>query len=308
MNSGLIAIGMCSWDRFLVVDQYPGPGEYAIVSHRKEQDGGTTSNISHALSLLGVPVTLVSSVGNDPEGQQLVATLRNVGCDVSRIVVKPEATDSAFIVVSGLGRARDRTIYWLQGARPTLGDQLPVDQILTFRWVLIDIDDHRLRKFLLDLPAHRGPRTQLIGTMTYLLDTDSETALAHALEHDIVIGNERELMYITQTPTLAAAVESIRSRLGPAACRALYVSRGSRGSLAIRRDYVCERPAIDVDVIDTTGAGDAFAAGCIWGVLEGLTDDAILARGNTLGGLACRSLGARESLPTLEELAQFLSQ
>lgn len=299
---------MCSWDRFLVVDSYPGPGEYAIVNQRSEQDGGTTSNLCHALARLGVRVRLVSSVGDDTEGRRLVSTLTKAGCDTEHVAVKPEPTDSAFIVVSGAGESADRTIYWLQGARPAIGDRLPVDEILGHRWILIDVDDHRLRRFLLELPAHRGPRSRLIGTMTYLLDIEPATALAHALEHDIIIGNERELMYITQTPTIDDAIAHIQSQLGPHACRALYVSQSARGSLAIRRDAVIHAPAIHVEAIDTTGAGDAFAAGCIWGILDGESDERIIKRGNVLGGLACRTLGARAALPDRQDVEPFLTQ
>jgi fructokinase len=57
-------------------------------------------------------------------------------------------------------------------------------------------------------------------------------------------------------------------------------------------------PAFEVDVVDTTGAGDAFTAGCIWGLLEHADDREVLKRGNLLGGLACTALGARAGLPT----------
>ena len=61
-----------------------------------------------------------------------------------------------------------------------------------------------------------------------------------------------------------------------------------------------------VEVVDTTGAGDAFAAGCLWGLLDGGDDREILRRGNALGGLACRGLGARASLPSRAEVEQLL--
>jgi sugar/nucleoside kinase (ribokinase family) len=80
-----------------------------------------------------------------------------------------------------------------------------------------------------------------------------------------------------------------------------YVSLGSQGALAIRSDEVTAMPAFEVDVIDTTGAGDAFTAGCIWGLLEHANDREVLRRGNLLGGLACTALGARAGLPSRDQ-------
>jgi sugar/nucleoside kinase (ribokinase family) len=92
------------------------------------------------------------------------------------------------------------------------------------------------------------------------------------------------------------------------ACTILFVSRGPLGALAIRADGVIEVPAFVVEAIDTTGAGDAFAAGCIWGLLDGCGDRETLTRGNALGALTCRALGARAGLPTRAQALSFLER
>ena len=308
MRRGVAAIGLCSWDRFIVTDHYPGPGEYAIVRQELEQAGGTTGNTCHALAQLGVEVMVASAVGDDPEGTALIDSLRLAGCDTSAVAVHADTrSDSGVIVVSGQPGERDRTIFWIQGAKPIIGDPLPVDRILEHEWVLVDVDDPRLRAFFLDLPAHRSPRTKLFGTMTYLVEMPAGNGWQHALRFDALAGNERELRALLAAGTLDQAIARVQRDLVASACQVVFLSRGPHGAIAIRESSIKVAPAITVDVVDTTGAGDAFAAGCLWGLLDHVDDVEILRRANALGGLACRELGARASLPARAEVDAMLN-
>lgn len=302
MLRAVAAIGLCSWDRFVVVDQYPSLGEYATVQRQFEQAGGTTANTCVALTKLGVDVTLASTVGADREGELLVQSLKDAGCDTSLIELREDCpTDSSYIVIPGGGEAPDRTILWVKGAQPRHGDKLPIERLLEHRWLLVDVNDDRLRAFLLELPAHISPRTQLIGAMTYLTDTDRSVGWQHLLGHDVVFGNERELLHLIAANDLAAAIATARAAMPGTACRVIYLSLGARGAMAIRPESITTVPAFAMDVVDTTGAGDAFAAGCIWGITDSLDDREVLARGNAVGALVCRKMGARASLPTRDE-------
>jgi sugar/nucleoside kinase (ribokinase family) len=309
MRQAVAALGLLSWDRFLLTDRYPGPGEYVIVRERFEQAGGTSGNTCAALSRLGVDVMLVSRVGQDAEGAALIASLDEAGVDTRFIERTPAAsTDSGIIVISSTNGRRDRTIFWIQGARPEAGMTMPLDEMLDHHWLLLDVLDPRLRSFVLDLPAHRSPRTRLFGTLTYLVEMPPQAGLEHALRHDAVSGNQRELMTLTQTSTLEEAIAVAQHNLLGSACRVMFVSRGAEGGLAIRATSVISGPALPVDVVDTTGAGDAFAAGCLWGLLKHQDDTETLRRANALGGLACRALGARAGLPTREEVEVLLQE
>lgn len=308
MRPGVAALGLCSWDQFVVTDAYPGPGEYAIVRRQLEQSGGTTGNTCAALARLDVPVMLVSAVGDDARGAALVEDLRRDGCDVDHIMVRAsEPSDAGIIVVSGPQTHRDRTIFWIQGAKPLHGDRLPVDEMLAHQWVLIDIDDARLRSFFLDLPAHQSPRTKLFGTMTYLVEMEPGEGWQHLMRHDVGVGNVRELLSLTGEATLDAAFARARDDLVANACSRLFISHGANGAYVVRPDGVEHLPAFQVEVVDTTGAGDAFAAGCLWGLLDRALDTEILRRANALGALACRALGARTALPTRDEALDFLA-
>jgi ribokinase len=299
---------MCAWDHLLVCSTYPGPGEYTIITREFEQAGGTTSNTCAALGLLGKAPLLASCVGADDQGDAIIASLASAGCDVAAILRKPGIpTDRSVIVISGADDHLDRTIFWIQGARPAAGEQFPVEAVLEHRWVLLDVDDPNLRQFWLDLPAHLSPRTRLIGTMIYLADIEPQAGLSQALQHDVMFGNRSEFLRVTGQTEIEAAIARTQAEMPGNACGLFLVSLGAHGSIAIRRDVVTRVPAFDVAALDTTGAGDAFAAGCIWGLLENLPDNEILRRGNLLGGLACTALGARAGLPTLGDAQEALA-
>ncbi len=292
---------MCAWDHFLVCQSYPGPGEYTVVSHEFQQAGGTTSNTCAALGQLGIQPMFASCVGADQHGHAIIESLIAAGCNTEAVIRKPNIpTDRSVIIISGEGDELDRTIFWIQGAKPVAGEQFPVDRILNHRWVLLDVDDANLRRFWLDLPAHRSPRTRLIGTMVYLVEMDRESGWDHALRHDVLLGNSREFLELTGCADLDSAIEKTQREMAGNACSLFLVTLGAGGAIAIRQDSTARVGAFDVEVKDTTGAGDAFAAGCIWGLLEHADDREVLRRGNLLGGLACTAFGARAGLPSLE--------
>jgi ribokinase len=142
MAARIAAIGLTSWDRIIVTDHYPEAGSYAIVRKTLEQSGGTTANTAHALSLLGIPVTLAAMVGDDEHGARLREDLAAAGCDVRYVRVRiGEPSDTGVIVVSGLLGETDRTIFWQQGARLRMGDAFPNNDIFENDLVILDVDD-----------------------------------------------------------------------------------------------------------------------------------------------------------------------
>ena len=309
MRNAVAAIGLCSWDRFLVLDRYPESGGYATVQHEFAQAGGTTSNTCATLGRLGVEVTLASVVGNDHHGDLLIESLQQSGCNatlVSRSQTEP--TDSSVILVTTTAGQPERTIIWFKGAQPVHRDRLDLESLLDHRWLLVDVNDDNLREFLLTLPAHLSPRTQLAGAMTYLTDSDRQAGFRHLLEHDVMFGNQRELIQLTGADNLDSAIDILRAAMAGNACRVVYLTLGNRGAIAIRSDRVTKSPAFAVEVVDTTGAGDAFAGGCLWGLVEGLDDLDVLTRGNATGALCCTALGARAGLPTRQETLDLIQQ
>jgi sugar/nucleoside kinase (ribokinase family) len=105
-----------------------------------------------------------------------------------------------------------------------------------------------------------------------------------------------------------SAREALREFAGRAR-RLAVVTLGASGAIAQARDgdRVIESPGFDVAALDTTGAGDVFHAAFIWGLLEGLSVEAVLRAANAAAALSCRALGAQGGLPDREALEAFLA-
>jgi sugar/nucleoside kinase (ribokinase family) len=301
------AFGMLTWDQMLVVDSYPDAGGYRIVRHVSEQPGGTTGNIVEALARLDVDVALSSRVGDDPQGLRILRDLAARKIDFEHVLVnQDEPTDRGVIIVSGEGVDSDRTIYWLQGARLKHGDYLPIEAFFARDLVIVDIDDARLRLLLLDLPMHVSPRTRILGTMTYLEELEPEQGLDLALRHDYLCGNARELKHITGRTSLEEAMTRFQDEMVLSQVRFVAVSLGADGCVMFDRDRSVHVPAFAVNAIDPTGAGDAFAAGVAYSILNRWTLETTGRFANAMGAMATRKLGARASLPPLDEVYAFL--
>jgi sugar/nucleoside kinase (ribokinase family) len=302
------AFGMLTWDQLLQLDSLPRAGTYQIVKRSLEQSGGTTGNMVVAIARLGVDVSIASCVGDDDVGRKIIDDLQVEGCDATHVSTLQETpTDRGVILVTGDQRNPDRTILWIQGARLKHGFHLPIEEFFAKDLVLVDVDDPRLRLFLLDLPMHVSPRTRIFGTMTFLAELESAHALELALRHDYLVGNVSELKHTTECDDLADAFSRFQSEMILSQVRFAAFSDGANGCYMVTRDDVIHVQAFAIDAIDPTGAGDAFAAGVAYGTLHrwDLTKTGRFA--NAMGALATRKLGARSAIPTLEETRDLLN-
>ena len=217
-----------------------------------------------------------------------------------------QPTDASTIIVGG--DPPDRTIYWHKGAALTRGDRLDVPAIFAHDLVVLDVADHPLRRFLTDLPAHVAPRTRLLGTLTYLVDSGEPDEIEVALRHDAIVGNEREFRALTGAADLDAATSAIRAAMPGANLRLAVATRGAAGCRLWTAHDVYDIPGFPVAAIDTTGAGDAFAAGLAYALARRWDPPRAGRLANAVGALATRALGAQASLPTPTDLADLMGE
>lgn len=302
----IAAIGLASWDRLLVVDRYPAAGGYALVREEYTGPGGTTTNAAVALTRLGATVTIRAHVGRDKPGARLRQALEAEGVD-TRWLTEDDGrpTDAATVIVSA--DPPDRTIYWHQGARLVRGDRIDIAGLFGHDVVLVDVDDAPLRRFLLDLPAHTLPGARLLGSLTYLDDAGIPDAFDLLMRHDAFVGNARELIAITGASDVDDAVARVRARMRGENLRAGVVSLGAGGSLAFTVDCRWDCPAFQVDVVDTTGAGDAFAGAVAFGMACRWDWDLVIRFANAVAAHSVTALGAQTALPTWDQTLALMS-
>lgn len=300
------AIGLASWDQLLLVDRYPRSGSYAIIHDQRAFPGGTTANAAVTLATLGATTTFHTALGTDESGRQLRRALEATGVRLQTPVHPPGApTDESMVIVEE--GSSDRTILWRKGARPVLGDRLDVEALFTSDLLIVDVDDPRLRRFLVDLPVHTYPSSRLLGTLTYLVaDDHPDQRWDELLRFDLLVGNEREVMAITGSDSLEKGVKALQSRMRGSNLRGAAITRGRHGAIGMTPSDRWESPAFAVDVIDTTGAGDAFAGGFAFAMALRWNWPDALRFANAVAALSTRALGAQSALPRFSEVSALI--
>lgn len=284
------------------VDELPH-GRVSLVSEISVHGGGCALNTSTGLARLGLSVLVVGKVGEDTLGDFIVGLLDERGLDARGVLRDPAVQTSASVVlVDGAG---ERSFLHLPGANGALGAEELSPEIFAGRALhvagalVMPALDGAPTAELLAQARRRGVHTSLD---TVYDATGHWERVQPCLPHlDLLMASLPEAQGISgeQEPATAAAwfreqgVAEVALKLGPDGC---YVAGpGFEGNVA----------AFPVQVVDGTGAGDAFAAGIIYGRLAGwpLVDAARLA--NAAGALATTAVGATEGLLDLDEMLDF---
>jgi ribokinase len=299
-------VGVSDWDRLIAISDYPEAGGFASVLEEVSSPGGPTTNTAVALSRLGARVVLASAVGGDERGRLVRDNLESAGIDTRWLTVKSgEVTTLATVIVSR--NPLDRTIFVETGAQLVRGDQLDIPGLFGGDVLVLDVADVSLRRFLLDLPSHTVPTTRILGPLRYLVEKSVQDAFDLALRHDVIVTNEPDLLDVTGTWTLSDATAAVQHRMRGENLRAALITRGGEGCRVVTETTSVNVPAFSVDVVDPTGAGDAFAAGVAWGMSQRWPWPEVGRFANAVGALACCSLGAQASLPSLEDVETLMA-
>jgi sugar/nucleoside kinase (ribokinase family) len=126
------------------------------------------------------------------------------------------------------------------------------------------------------------------------------------LRHDVVVGDAHELKQITGAVELEDAISRVRNRMRGENLRAAAISIGSEGALAFTLDSRWDAPAFHVNVVDTTGAGDAFAAAIAYGFACRWDWGEAIRFANAVAACATTALGAQSALPTWDAATSLM--
>lgn len=296
-----------------------GDGPLEDMSHYTLRVAGAEANVLIALSRLGVSTALVSAVGDDPFGRLIRRTLAQQGVDVSHVRVDDTARSGVFFKERFDDGLR-RVYYYRDGsaaARLTVPhsglDRMPVAHVLVLSGISLGLG---APGGLASVARAALRRTRAAGKIT-VFDAnvrpglwDGERAaedFAEIREYvDIVLAGDDELSVLL--PGGLSSEEAAR-QLCSAGIRAVVVKHGSRGATLVEPDRTFEIPPFAVDtIVDPVGAGDAFAAGIVCGLLHEWPLDDSARLGAMLGAAAVTVSGDWEALPTGRDPLELLQQ
>jgi sugar/nucleoside kinase (ribokinase family) len=281
------------------VGPLPEPGTLGFVDAIELRGGGCALNTSSCLARLGLRAAALGKVGADTFGDFVLRLLDERGVDAEGVLRDLELPTSASVAL--VDPAGERTFLHVRGAnaalradelgeRPFSGRALHVAGAL-----VLDALDGEPTARLLGEAKRRGIQTSVDSVFDAAGRWDR---LLAALRHcDLVTPGLAEAQGITGERDPARAARRLRE-LG---ARVAAVTLGPDGSYVAGEGFDGHVPAVPVDAVDGTGAGDAFAAGFIFGLLAEWPLDRCAYFANAAGALATTAIGAFEGVGTLEE-------
>ncbi len=282
----IAGVGPALVDYIYTIDEFPERGGHAVVKGFVKMPGGACANVIAGLSSFGVECRFYSTIGRDEDARLFVESMKGVDL---RLKVTHELTGRVEVYVDGEG---ERTFF-----------------VHPYASGIVDLDlegFEEVDQFYLDpFPSEESfgvhlkiaKRAKGLGKFVILNPGYPYTKLGfdrlkELLRYtDMVIMSEPELRSLGVSEDDVAGIVDV-----------LVVTLGKRGSKAIVGGKTYYEPAFEVEkVVDTTGAGDAFAAGFLYGYLKGYPIERCLRIGNFAASYNVQRYGAR-NFPPKEDL------
>lgn len=290
------------------ISHVPAAGELILTDELPLRIGGCAANVAIDLARLGTRVGVLGCVGADAFGNFVIDTLRGQGVDAEAVRRLPGVGTSGTLIINVAGEDR-RFIHTIGANAHFTADELPGELIGEAKVLYIGgylllkgMDPRRL--------AERFHEARQAGVTT-VLDIvlpgagDHWAALEPVLaETDVFLPNDFEAAAITGFDDPVAQAE----RFHAAGAKTVVITCGEKGSVLISDEVRLRAGVFDVDFVGGTGAGDAFDAGYIAGLLAGEPPERCLQWGSALGASCVRHVSATDGVFNRNEAEQFLAR
>ncbi len=295
----VVTVGHVLMDIRFVVDRFASPDEEAAIKHQTRNVGGCAANVAIGVKKLGGRSGAIAKIGFDSFGRAVMEELMREGVDVSGIRIGMGPTGFSIVIIDSKGKI---AIYGFKGVAEELHPS-EIDEALIARAKFVHIASLRIDTSITaaELAKKHGAKVSWDpGRRLSQLGLEKLSELVKKV--DIVLVNEEECFNLTHERDYKKGARIIKD-LGPSL---VVVKRGAKGIYSLSDEFEAEMPALPVDrVIDTTGAGDAFAAGLLMGLCRGYRLKRALIYALAVASLKVTRLGSH-AIPSHEETVRYL--
>lgn len=297
----VVGFGTNAVDYLIQVPEYPTFNSKIELTDYTRAAGGEVATAMAGLRRLGLKTSYIGRFGTDAEGDFGVRSLREEGVDLQYAEqIEGARTQIAFIVIDE--RSGERTVIWQRDQKLAFSaTEAPVEAVEQAK--VLHFTPHDVKACL--ALAKRAKEAGVIVSVD--IDNLFEGVQELLSYVDIFIASADFPKKLFGTRDRHEALRAIRSLFG---CGIVGVTLGEEGSILLCDDTFIETPgfAVPGGCKDTTGAGDSFRVGLLYGLIKGEPVEESARMANAVAALKCRSVGARTALPNLEELTSLISQ
>jgi len=284
MSGIVIVVGSVNIDEIYSVPSLPAPGETVIGAAYHQAGGGKGANMAVSAATSGAATHLIGAVGIDAAGAEALSELQMFGVDTTEVVRLEEPTGRAAVITG----PTDNLIAVASGANAALNPEHVIEAVTRLAQqahgvclISGELEDEVISAAA--VAAHRAGFAVLYNAAPAKPLGSSLAAVGPT-----VIVNEIEATQLSGVGDPGEAASVLAHLYGSA-----VVTRGGDGVSWVNDDQHMSSPAIEISVLDTTGAGDAFCGAFAAARAAGEDFSGAIDRGNVAGASAASSAGAR---------------
>jgi ribokinase len=300
----VISVGAVLVDMIALVEEFPKRDGESFVRDFKFMPGGAAANVAVLTSRLGLKTAFSGKIGKDTFGDLLLSDLSKEKVHVNDTVVISEniSTGSCYICVDKKG---DRMIMAYSGAADSLAiDDLPIELFSKAKWVnLSDLRNVSSIEALLESDIE----VNFSMSPGALIAQNPSRAFRLAQKANLIVASVDEITQIfrcSEDEVDSIAADLIKENKK----RIIAVTKGSKGATIFSKSESVDIPIFNVEVIDTTGAGDAFTAGMLYALTKGKTPKEAGRIAAACSAICIQEIGARSGPKNKKELLKFLKK
>ncbi len=288
----VVGFGLNAVDHMCIVPRYPRFDTKTEILHYQRLAGGQTATAVTFVARMGLRGKYIGKVGSDDLGVFSLESLRTESIDTSGVLVEEGARNQyAFIIIDKA--TGERTILWERDRKLSFREsELRREDICEGKVLHLDGHDHEA--------AIRAATWAQEERIPVVIDLDKVVPRSEELisKVDFLITSANFPPDFTGIPDPIESLLALRKHCAGF----LAVTMGVQGAMAVVGDECVRFPAFKVHAVDTTGAGDIFHGGFIFGLLHNWPLERIMTFANAAAGLNCTHLGARAGIPPLSEI------
>ncbi|MEN2974156.1 MAG: ribokinase [Candidatus Caldarchaeales archaeon] len=300
---GIAVVGSIHVDFYIKVDRFPMIGETIYGRGFQVSPGGKGANQAVGCGRLGVRTFMIGRIGKD-FSEFLLNNFKNSGVDTTHVKIDDEHNTGVAFIILNINTGENMIMidpgadYWI--TEEDINDAL--DAILNSRIILLQLEiPMNINIYVSKLASSKG-KTVILNPAPASLLSDEIFKYIEIITPNRVEASQLTGLDIRDIPT---AVRAGR-RLIEKGVKYVIITLGGHGALLVSHEKAVHYPSFKVDVVDTTGAGDAFIAGLAAALSQGHPIEEAVIWANATAAVKITKVGAQTGLPTKYEVEEII--